>query len=276
MEDGLNILMRDLFGNEMPPTARVISNVEVLLDLFSRYNVHATFFILGEIAATYPALVKKIASFGHELGVHGYNHDQIFKLDPAKAREDIHRAKALIEEVTGEAVYGFRAPAFSINKETSWVLDILAELEFRYDSSIVPAAAKRYGWPGFRQEMHRMNLSGGGQLIEVPLSVTRVFGRTIPACGGGYLRHFPYAVTRNAFMKIRKERPVIVYMHPYELDTGKYPDFFYEAKASMELKRRIPLSFYRMNKGTVKGKLEKLIKEFPFKPINELINDAQL
>jgi len=273
VEDGVNILMRDLFGEDMLPTGRVIDNVNVLLDLFGSYQVRATFFILGEITSAYPELVKKIAAGGHEVGVHGYNHDQIFRLTPEKARKDIHRAKALIEDVTGEAVYGFRAPAFSINKETSWVLDILAELEFRYDSSIVPTRAKRYGWPGFRQEIHRMDLPGGRQLIEVPLSVTSMFGRTIPACGGGYLRHFPYALTRNAFLKIHKERPVIVYMHPYELDTGKYPDFFYEAKATLDLKQRIPLSFYRMNKGTVKGKLEKLIKEFPFKPINELINE---
>jgi hypothetical protein len=155
-------------------------------------------------------------------------------------------------------------------------LDILAELEFRYDSSIVPASAKRYGWPGFREDIHRMTLSGGGQLIEVPLSVTSMMGRTIPACGGGYLRYFPYNMTRNAFLKIGKKRPVIVYMHPYELDTGRYPDFFYKAKASLDLKQRIPLSLYRLNKGTVKGKLEKLIREFPFKPINELINDLQL
>ncbi|MCK5691800.1 MAG: polysaccharide deacetylase family protein [Bacteroidales bacterium] len=275
VEDGVNILMRDLFGEDMSPTDRVIGNVDVLLDLFGKYDVRATFFILGEIASAYPALVKKIASGGHELGVHGYNHDQIFKLTPEKAREDIHRAKALIEDVSGKAVHGFRAPAFSISKETSWALDILAELGFSYDSSIVPASAKRYGWPGFRQEIHRMDLSGGRSLIEVPLSVSSLLGRSIPACGGGYLRHFPYALTRSSFLKIQKERPVIVYLHPYELDTGKYPDFFYKAKASLDLKQRIPLSFYRLNKGTVKGKLEKLIREFHFKPIIDIIEDYE-
>lgn len=276
VEDGVNILMRDLFGKEMAPTGRVLDNMEVLLDLFSKYEVRATMFILGEIAAAYPSLLKKIASRGHELGVHGYHHDQIFKLTPDKAREDIARAKALIEEVSGQEVHGFRAPAFSIYKETSWALDIIAELGFRYDSSIVPASANRYGWPGFKQEIHRMKLPGGGSLIEVPLSVSPFLGRSIPACGGGYLRYFPYAMTRRAFLKIQKERPVIVYMHPYELDTGKYPDFFYKAKASLDLKQRIPLSFYRLNKGTVKRKLENLIREFPFKSMNELLNDMEM
>lgn len=276
VEDGLNILMRDLFGEEMSPTNRVINNVEVLLDLFSSYEVRGTFFILGEIASAFPSLVKKIASQGHEIGVHGYNHDQIFKLTPERAREDIYRAKALIEDVSGEEVHGFRAPAFSIYKETSWALNIIAELGFRYDSSIVPAAARRYGWPGFKQEIHRMELPGGNNLIEVPLSVSNFMGRSIAACGGGYLRYFPYAMTRKAFLEIQKERPVIVYMHPYELDTGKYPEYFYEAKASLDLKQRIPLSFYRLNKGTVKGKLEKLIREFSFKPIVDIINDMLL
>jgi polysaccharide deacetylase family protein (PEP-CTERM system associated) len=275
VEDGVSIWMRDLFGAEMPPTSRVLDNMEILLGLFAEHSVRATFFILGEIAAEYPSLVKLIASGGHEVGVHGYNHDQIFKLSPERAREDIRRAKDLIEQVSGEPVYGFRAPAFSVSGQTRWVLDIIAELGFRYDSSIIPARTNRYGWPGFKRQIQRMNLPGGNSLIEVPLSVDKILGRTLPACGGGYLRHFPYAVTRRSFRKIRKDRPVIVYLHPYELDHRKYPDYFYDAKRSLGWRQRIPLAFYRLNKGTVKGKLTNLIQEFPFKPIIEIINDHE-
>jgi polysaccharide deacetylase family protein (PEP-CTERM system associated) len=275
VEDGVNILMRDLFGMEMSPTRRVIDNIDVLLEMFGRHEVLATFFILGEIAEEYPSLVKKIASQGHEMGVHGYRHDQMFRLTPDKAREDIRRAKDLVEEVTGGPVFGFRAPAFSVSRDTSWALDIIAELGFRYDSSIMPASGARYGWKGFNREIHRMELPGGNSLIEVPLSVVDLAGRTVPACGGGYLRYFPFSMTRRSFRSILKERPVIVYMHPYELDTGRYPDFFYKAKSSLGLKKRIPLSFYRVNKGTVKGKLDRLIGEFPFKPIIEIIEDYE-
>jgi len=275
VEDGVNILMRDLFGTEMSPTRRVIDNVDVLLEMFGRHDVKATFFILGEIAEAYPSLVKKIASHGHETGVHGYHHDQMFRLTPDRAREDIRRARDLIEEVTGHPVFGFRAPAFSVSPDTRWALDMIAELGFRYDSSIMPASGNRYGWKGFNREIHRMELPGGTSLIEVPLSVVDLAGRTIPACGGGYLRYFPYNMTRRSFRSILKERPVIVYMHPYELDTGKYPDFFYKAKSSLDLRKRIPLSFYRVNKGTVRRKLESLIGEFPFKPIIEIIEDYE-
>jgi len=276
VEDGVSIWMRDLFGEEMPPTGRVLDNMEILLDLFTQHGVRATFFILGEIAAEYPSLVKQIASGGHELGVHGYNHDQIFRLTPEKAREDIHRARDLVEQVSGQPVYGFRAPAFSVSEQTSWVLDIIADLGFRYDSSIIPARTKRYGWPGFNRRIHRMILPGGKSLIEVPLSVDKLLGRTMPACGGGYLRHFPYAVTRRSFLKIQEDRPVIVYLHPYELDNRRYPGYFYDAKKSLGIKQRLPLTFYRLNKGTVKGKLTNLIREFPFKPIIEVIKDHEM
>jgi len=275
VEDGINILMRDLFNVDKSPTTRVIDNVNILLDLFNEKDVRATFFILGEIATTYPSLVKSIASGGHEIGVHGYNHDQLFKLSPGQVKEDIYKAKEIIEDVTGKEVYGFRAPAFSIMESTSWALDIISELGFKYDSSIVPARANRYGWPGFSREINRLNLKGGGSLIEVPLSVIDVMGKTLPACGGGYLRYFPYSFTRKAFLTISKQRPVIVYLHPYELDTAKYPDYFYEAMASMRLVKRIPLSFYRLNKGTVKKKLGLLIDEFPFKPIIDIITGLE-
>jgi len=275
VEDGVNILMRDLFNIDISPTPRVIDNVNILLDLFSENKIRATFFILGEIASAYPSLVRTIASYGHEIGIHGYYHDQFFKFTPDQAREDIYRAKALIEDVTGERIYGFRAPAFSIVENTSWGLDVISELGFKYDSSIVPAKGSRYGWPRFSKEIHRLELKSGGSLIEVPLSVINFLGRTIPACGGGYLRYFPYNFTRKAFLAIQKHRPVIVYLHPYELDTDKYPDYFYEAMASLSLARRIPLFFYRVNKGTVKRKLGLLIKEFPFKPIINIINDYE-
>jgi polysaccharide deacetylase family protein (PEP-CTERM system associated) len=275
VEDGINIAMNDFFNIKMPPTERVIKNIDILLNLFNERNVKATFFVLGEIAYTFPGLVKNISSNGHELGVHGYHHDQFFKLNPIKAKEDLHRAKTLIEDITGRNVFGFRAPAFSISKNTAWALDIIADLGFRYDSSIVPAKVNRYGWGGFDKGIHHLILDGGKSLIEVPLSVVNILGKMIPACGGGYLRYLPISFTRLAFRNIQKQHPVIVYLHPYELDKEKYPDFFYKAKASADIKRRLSLSFYQINKGTVERKLRSLINEFQFKPINEIIDNLE-
>jgi hypothetical protein len=120
-----------------------------------------------------------------------------------------------------------------------------------------------------------MHLPNERTLIEVPLSVVNFMGKAIPACGGGYLRHLPFFITRNALLSIQKVRPAIVYLHPYELDTYRYPDYFYKAKASLKLKERVILSFYRINKGTVKKKLDNLLKEFSFKPIIEIIQEVE-
>jgi len=276
VEDGINILMRDIFNVEMQPTERVIKNVELLLDLFQSENVKGTFFVLGEIAEHYPKLVKEISSAGHELGVHGYHHDQIFKLTPQKAANDIKRAKELIEDVTGKRVYGFRAPAFSISEKTSWIFEILSNLGFTYDSSIVPAKTGRYGWPGFGKKIQRLSLQNGNSIIEVPMSVTDMLGRSVPACGGGYLRYFPYSFTKRVFQKTITDRPAVLYLHPYEIDVLKYPDYFYDAKAKLPLKKRLPLSLYRMNKNTVKEKLRKLLIEFEFKPMIDIISDYEV
>ncbi len=273
VEDGINIIMKDIFNENMIPTNRVVKNVNTILEMLEARKVKATFFILGEVAHAYPQLVKEVSKNGHEVGVHGYYHDQIFKLTPEKAKQDLDRAKKLIEDISGEQVYGYRAPAFSVCEETSWVLPILAELGYIYDSSIVPAKARRYGWVDFEKDIHQLNFEGDLSLIEVPMSVYKLVSKDVPICGGGYLRHLPYFMTKRAFKSIQKERPVIVYMHPYELDTERYPDFFYKAKSTLNIKRRLPLELFPLNKRTVKGKLEKLLTEFHFKPIIEIIND---
>jgi|WetSurMetagenome_2_1015567.scaffolds.fasta_scaffold00109_20 polysaccharide deacetylase family protein (PEP-CTERM system associated) len=272
VEDGVNIAMRDMFNINIPPTERVIKNINNILSLFNENGTKGTFFVLGEIADTFPDLIKSISSEGHEIGVHGYYHDLFYKIKPQKAREDLYRAKSLLEEIIGNPVYGFRAPAFSITHDTAWALNIIAELGFRYDSSIMPVKVNRYGWAGFNKKIHRLLLPGGDSLIEVPLSAIKILGKGMPACGGGYLRHFPLSFTKMVFKTVQKQQPVIVYLHPYEIDKERYPDYFYKAKSSVNLKKRLALSIYRINKGTVVKKLRSLINEFQFKPINEIIN----
>ena len=271
VEDGINISMRDNFSIEMKPTERVVKNVEAILEICSINNVKATFFILGEVAESFPELIKSIDKEGHEIGIHGYHHDQIFKLTPQKLKNELTRAKNLMESLTGQKISGFRAPAFSINEQTSWALRIIADCGFDYDSSIFPSLSGRYGWRDFSTHICRLQFDDTTSIIEVPMSVFNVMGRDFPVCGGGYLRYFPYRFTQKAFQSIMKQRPVIVYLHPYELDIEKYPDYFYKAMSKARLEQKLALLFYRYKKNTVKNKLTKLTKEFRFMPLRQII-----
>lgn len=275
VEDGINISMRDNFNVEMEPTNRVEGNVEVILEICERNGVKGTFFILGEVAEKFPGMVRRIAAGGHEIGVHGYQHDQIFKLNPTRLKSGLERAKGLLENITGQEVRGFRAPAFSVNSLTSWALPVIAECGFTYDSSIYPSLSLRYGWKDFSKEICRLELGETTSLVEVPLSVVNLLGRDIPVGGGGYLRYFPYSWTRKALQKISLERSAIVYLHPYELDTERYPDYYHQAIASAPLKKRMLLSLYRYKKDTVKSKLDRLTREFDFSPLCQIIDNME-
>lgn len=275
LEDGINILMRDQFNISMPPTERVVINVDILLDLFAKHATKVTFFILGEIADAFPELVKKIDAFGHEIGAHGYKHDQLFKLTPEKAATDISKSKRVLENIIGKPVLGYRAPAFSIVPETTWALEIIAEAGFKYDSSIVPTKMKRYGWKGFEKQIIRLQLPNNSTLIEAPLPVVSIMGHPFPVCGGGYLRYFPLNLTYWAFSSIVKDRPVIVYLHPYELDTTRYPDFFYSARKTLNIRKSLPLMIYRFKKGTVKDKLDSILHKYKFIPLIEIIKTLE-
>ncbi len=273
VEDGINIAMFDYFNIRMAPTERVQINTGKILDLLDKHRVKATFFILGDVAKHFPTLIKEISQKGHEVGVHGYSHKRYFMLTPDEVKEEISYTKALLEDLTGTKVFGHRAPAFSVIPSTAWALPVIEEAGFTYDSSIMPARTGRYGWTGFSNDIHRLKLPGEKTLIEVPLSVVSVLGRMIPACGGGYLRHFPYYLTRKAFISVQQKRPVIVYSHPYELDTKRYPDFFYEAMSSSDIRKKLSLSLFRLNKGTVEKKMSRLLASFSFKPLIEIIKD---
>ena len=156
-------------------------------------------------------------------------------VDPNLTLPALARAAELILETAGGEVVGHRAAAFSIVPETAWALEELADLGFRYDSSVFPFAGRRYGWAGFPRHIHWRNLAGGQTIGEVPMSVVSVLGRALPACGGGYLRHFPYAFTRWAMRRVTRERPAIVYLHPYEMDLEPGPEEFERALAAAPL-----------------------------------------
>lgn len=272
VEDYYNVIARDRLGDDAPPTEAVVVCTKQVLGLLGDHDVMATFFVLGEVAERFPELIREIAGAGHELGVHGYRHRQVFKLSREQFAREISDTRKLLEDISGIAVHGHRAPAFSIRPDTRWALEVVAESGFSYDGSIFPISGRRYGWPGFRTDIHEMTLPGGAKLIEAPASAVRVMGKMLPACGGGYLRHFPYWFTRWAMRRIGRLRPAIVYTHPYEMDTSPAPEGFVQALAKAD---RATQRFHKVqlrNRDTVRGKLDALLKEFEFAPLGEVIS----
>jgi polysaccharide deacetylase family protein (PEP-CTERM system associated) len=190
-------------------------NTLEILELLAKLNQKATFFILGRIARDMPSLVRKIAAAGHEIACHSFYHRRLFQYAPSEVRTFLRDAKRYLEDASGEAVCGFRAPDFSITKSNLWVFDILRELSFHYDSSVVPTRLHDvYGIGDFPAVP--FFLSNG--LIEVPLSTVKILNQRLPLGGGGYLRLYPLLLTKILFrLANRKGVPCIVYLHPFEM-----------------------------------------------------------
>jgi len=197
---------------------RVRPTVDRLLALLERRRVKATFFILGEAAASAPQVVKEIASAGHEVACHGWSHDLVYRQSPEVFRSETRRAKALLEDLSGHTVRGYRASTFSIVERSLWALDILEEEGFAYDSSIAPLRHDRYGIADAPAEPHLRQLEGGRVIAEFPVSFGRLLGKRFPV-GGGFFRLFPLAWTRRALAAhARRGRPAMLYLHPWEVD----------------------------------------------------------
>lgn len=200
--------------------SRVCANTERVLRIFADCKCQATFFVLGWVAERQPNLVRQIVDAGHEVACHSYSHRRVSLLTPDEFREDLRRARALIEDAAGVRVVGYRAPTFSIGRDNLWALDILADEGFLYDSSIFPIRHDLYGFPGAVRFPHRLDLKSKQKLFEIPMTTVRFAGSVWPAGGGGYLRILPMQYTRWAVRQIHeKERQsLIVYFHPWELD----------------------------------------------------------
>ena len=199
--------------------SRSEAQADRVLALLATAGVKATFFILGWIAERKPALVKRIAAEGHEIGCHGYSHTMITMQSRAEFQEDAKTAKTVLEELSGKNVRGYRAPTFSVTRETLWALELLWEMGFAYDSSIYPIRHDRYGIPGSPRVPYIAVEREGRALWEFPGATIRIAGITLPAAGGGYLRLFPYSWTRAAIRAMnRRGRPANIFAHPWEFD----------------------------------------------------------
>jgi len=260
----------------------------------------ATFFVLGWVAERYPSLVKEIQARGHEVACHGYAHQCIFNQTEEEFREDVRKAKGILEDLIGTQVIGYRAPTCSITRDTLWALPILYELGFRYDSSIFPIKHDFYGFPEAPRFPFYIDFSDGdlpsqfqnpkylhemehttdslkpcalsrepaSGLVEFPLSTISILGRNLPCSGGGYFRLFPYWYTRRGFKRLNSNgaQPVVFYIHPWELD----PDIPVIERASWLSKFRT----YR-NLNETESRFKRLLEEFQFAPLASILRDCR-
>jgi peptidoglycan-N-acetylglucosamine deacetylase len=190
-----------------------------IFDLLDELSGKATFFVLGMTAERYPDLIREIANRGHELACHGFAHQRVHRQLPDEFRADVERCAELLEQLGGRRPVGYRAPAFSITRDTPWAYDVLAELGFRYDSS-------QYDSPRIPRRIHpvpptpyRLGLPSGREIWEFPITVWRLRGRPVPVGGGAYWRVLPSALLRRAIREVADENAYpVLYFHPYELD----------------------------------------------------------
>lgn len=238
---------------------RVLPNVLAILDLFREHNVRATFFFLGWLAERIPELVRLVAEAGHEIACHSYNHRLIYTMPPQEFAADTRRAKERLEKAASREISGYRAPSFSIMARSAWALEELARAGFAYDSSVYPIHHDTYGWPSAPKRPFRVS-TDGGSLVEFPLTTARLWGQTVPAAGGGYLRIFPLWFTRRVLRAHDAAgEEAIVYFHPWEIDP-KQP------RSTIQGLRRFR---HYTSLDRMQSKLRAILAEFRFGPLIE-------
>jgi len=245
--------------NTLP--CRVERNVDLILDLFDESRSKATFFTLGWIAERYPQVVRRIVDNGHELASHGYGHERASDLTPAAFREDVTRAKRILEDLGGVAVRGYRAPSFSIDHRNWWAVAELEEAGYAYSSSIYPVRHDHYGMPDAPRFPHRPNGERG--ILEVPPTTLPLFGRNLPAAGGGWFRLLPYEMSRWMLKRVNAcdGAPCMFYFHPWEVD----PEQPRPSGVSMKARFR-----HYVNLQRTAGRLRRLLNDFEWDRVDRV------
>jgi polysaccharide deacetylase family protein (PEP-CTERM system associated) len=256
------------FQDVIPPQhwERIPSRVEHathrLLDLFDESGARATFFALGWVAERHPDLLREIVRRDHEIACHGHAHRMLGDLGPEAFRADLRRARTAIEDATGLRPVGFRAPSFSVTRDTAWALAVLAEEGFEYDSSIFPVRHPRYGIPDFEQGIVRLELGDGRSILEYPPTTLKVGPWNLPVAGGAYLRILPSALFRFGFRRAtRKGQPGLLYVHPWEIDPS-------------QPRIRAPWpgrAIHYWNLGRTEARLARLLRAGEFIPLSDVL-----
>ena len=232
---------------------RVERNVDRILELFAGRGVKATFFFLGWIAERHPELVRRVIAQGHELASHGWSHVRVVQQRPEEFRADVTRTRALLEDIGGVPVIGYRAASYSIGRDNLWALDVLHETGHRYSSSIYPIHHDLYGMPEAPRFPFRHG--GDGGLLEIPVTTVEFGGRKFPCGGGGYFRLLPYGVFRWGLNRVntRDRQSAVFYFHPWEIDPGQ------PRQQGIGLKTRIR---HYLNLERMEARLARLLADF--------------
>jgi polysaccharide deacetylase family protein (PEP-CTERM system associated) len=244
--------------------SRVALNTGRVLDAFAEHRVRATFFVLGWVAEREPGLVRRIVDDGHELASHGYDHTRATMLDRAAFMADVTRTKKTLEDLTGRAVRGYRAPSYSIGTRNLWALDVLRDAGYVYSSSIYPIRHDLYGMPEAPRFAFRLHPEA---ILELPVTTVEVAGHKLPAGGGGYFRLMPYPMYAWALRRVndRDRQPGIFYFHPWEIDPGQ------PRINGAPLRSRFR---HYVNLGTMEARLRRLLREFRWSRMDEVFSIA--
>lgn len=241
--------------------SRVQQNTIRLAELLAQADTKATFFVLGWVAERNPGLVKALAKQGHEIASHGYGHELVTSQTDREFRDDVRRSKHILEDLTGERVFGYRAPSFSITDRTPWALPILVEEGYLYDSSI-NARFQRSEKVGKERGVREV-ITTAGNIFEVPLPTASLCGIQLPIAAGGYFRLLPYFASRMFLGQLEKAgTQLVMYLHPWEID----PD-------QPRMNGRLVSKFrHYLNLKKTEPRLQCLLRDFSFAPVVESVH----
>ena len=247
--------------------SRVRRNTEKILEVLHEFGVKGTFFILTWNAERHPEIVRQIHAAGHEIASHGYAHRIVYEQTREQFAADVARAKKTLEDITGEAVLGYRAPSFSVTAKSQWGPDVLLEQGYRYDSSVFPVKDSMYGMPDTERFPYVIREKDGQKLVEFPITTTEIFGRNLPLGGGGYLRLLPYVYMKWGMRRVNRQegKGAVFYIHPWEVD----PDH-----PRMKTAGRRGFSSHYVNLASTEGKLRRLLRDFRFAPMRDCLHLA--
>lgn len=246
---------------------QIEASIRPILSLLDKYRVRATFSVLGTVARDHPNLVREMYDMGHEIASHAWSHRTLYELGPENFEVEIAKSVDLLRSITGENPVGFRAPSFSIDNSTKWAFEVLERYQFKYDASVFPIKTMLYGVPNAPLHIYRPSHDDitiddpSGKIVEFPMTVIRA-GWNLPFAGGFYLRILPFKIIKFGIKRVNKERPAIIYIHPWEIysetiqvDLPPFPRFitYYGIRSSIR-------------------KLEGLLREFEFTSIRECLN----
>ncbi len=239
---------------------RIPRNVDKILQIFADHDVRSTFFTLGWVAEHHPSVVRAIVNQGHELASHGMYHQRVWSQSAAEFRQDAADSRKLLEDVGGVAVSGYRAASWSIDARAPWAHAILAEVGYKYSSSVYPVAHDHYGLPSAPRQPHVVD---GTAITEIPASTVRILGKNVPVAGGGYFRLYPLALSKQLIrLQQRNEScPYVFYFHPWELDPEQ-PRF---RQAPLKARFR-----HYLNLGSFEKRLRNLLRSYRWGRMDEL------